>query len=174
MAQLTFSDMEYSRRKKVTRWEKFLDEMNRLVPWEKWVGAIEPYYPQGLRGRPPVGVEKMLRMYLLQNWFDLSAAAVEDAIYDSYAMRTFMGVDFLDSSVPDATTLLKFRSLLEKKGLHQQFAVELRYRLAENGQVLKPGSILDPVLIHAPASGTGKKGQKEREDDQEVVQLEMA
>ena len=69
MAQLTFSDLEYSRRKKQTRREKFLGEMNRLVPWEKWVAAIEPYYPQGLRGRPPVGLEKMLRMYLLQEWF---------------------------------------------------------------------------------------------------------
>lgn len=174
MTQLTFSDMEYSRRKKVTRREKFLKEMNRLVPWGKWVAAIEPYYPHGLRGRPPVGIEKMLRMYLLQNWFDLSAAAVEDTIYDSYAMRTFMGVDFLDSSVPDATTLLKFRSLLEKKGLHQQFMVELRYRIAESGQMFKPGSVIDPALVHVPSSsGAGKKESKQNESEPDVVQLEM-
>lgn len=173
-AQLTFSDMEYSRRKKITRREKFLEEMNRLVPWEQWVAAIEPYYPQGLRGRPPVGVEKMLRMYLLQNWFDLSAAAVEDTIYDSYAMRTFMGIDFLDSSVPDATTLLKFRRLLEKEGLHQQFAVELRHRLAESGQMLKNGTIIDAALVHVSSSGTGKKAPKHTDSDEEVVQLEMA
>ena len=93
MGQLTFSDMEYSRRKKSTRRDRFLETMNDLVPWEEWVSAIEPYYPQGLRGRPPVGIEKMLRMYLLQNWFHLSAAAVEDTIYDSYAMRKFMGIE---------------------------------------------------------------------------------
>lgn len=173
-AQLTFSDMEYSRRKKQTRREKFLAEMNQLVPWEEWVAAIAPYYPQGLRGRPPVELEKMLRMYLLQDWFGLSAAAVEDTIYDSYAMRTFMGIDFLDSSVPDATTLLKFRRLLEKKGLHLQFAAELRRRLAEHGQILKNGVIVDAALVHTPsAPGTGRKAQKHAGHDPEVVQLEM-
>ena len=175
MAQLTFSDLEYSRRKKRTRREKFLAEMNRLVPWEKWVAAIEPYYPQGLRGRPPVGLEKMLRMYLLQEWFHLSAAAVEETIYDSYAMHTFMGVDFLESGVPDASTLLKFRRMLERKGLHQQFWVELRHRLAQDGQILKPGTMIDPALVHVVTSveDTGKKSHNAAEQEPEVVQLEM-
>lgn len=173
MGQLTFSDMEYSRRKKSTRRDRFLETMNDLVPWEEWVSAIEPYYPQGLRGRPPVGIEKMLRMYLLQNWFHLSAAAVEDTIYDSYAMRKFMGIDFLEDSVPDATTLLKFRHLLEKNGLNGQFAVELRRRLAEHGQILKPGTLTDAALVRVVPS-TGKKTQKSQDGAPEVVQLEMA
>ncbi len=175
MAQLTFSDLEYSRRKKQTRREKFLGEMNRLVPWEKWVAAIEPYYPQGLRGRPPVGLEKMLRMYLLQEWFHLSAAAVEETIYDSYAMRTFMGVDFLESGVPDASTLLKFRRMLEKKGLHQQFWVELRHRLAQSNQILRPGTMIDPALVHVVTSteNGGKKLHHDPNQQPEVVQLEM-
>ena len=149
--------------------------MNSLVLWEKWVAAIEPYYPQGLRGRPPVGLEKMLRMYLLQEWFHLSAAAVEETIYDSYAMRTFMGVDFLESGVPDASTLLKFRRMLEKKGLHQQFWVELRHRLAQTGQILKPGTVTDPALVHVVTSteDTGKKSRSAAEGEPEVVQMEM-
>lgn len=163
MAQMTFSDLEYSRRKKKTRREKFLESMNQLVPWEAWVAAIEPYYPHGRRGRPPVGVEKMLRMYLLQNWFQLSAAALEEAIYDSYALRRFMGVDFMESGVPDATTLLKFRQLLEKKGLHLEFEAELRRRLAESGQILKTGAILDPMLIRGVQPGASAPADPEEE-----------
>ena len=85
MKQETFTDIEYSYRKKKTKREKFLEIMDEIIPWEEWVGVIEPYYPKGKRGRPPMGIEKMLRMYLLQIWFNLSDPATEDAIYDSYA-----------------------------------------------------------------------------------------
>ena len=175
MAQLTFSDLEYSRRKKSTRREKFLETMNGLIPWEEWVAAVEPYYPPGHRGRPPMGIEKMLRMYLLQNWFQLSAAAVEETIYDSYAMRSFMGVDFLDSGVPDASTLLKFRRLLDRKGLSAQVSLDLHQRLAASGQILKTGAILDPALVHGSAAAqTAKKSSRETDSDPEIIQLEMA
>ena len=91
MKQETFTDIEYSYRKKKTKREELLEIMDEIIPWEEWVGVIEPYYPKGKRGRPPMGIEKMLRMYLLQIWFNLSDPATEDAIYDSYAMRKFTG-----------------------------------------------------------------------------------
>ena len=121
MKQETFTDIEYSFRKKKTKREEFLETMDEIIPWDEWVGVIEPYYPSGKRGRPPMGIEKMLRMYLLQIWFDLSDPATEDAIYDSYAMRTFTGIDFMTEAVPDETTLCKFRHLLEAHGLNKLF-----------------------------------------------------
>ena len=111
----------------------------------------------------------MLRMYLLQNWFQLSAAALEEAIYDSYALRRFMGVDFMESGVPDATTLLKFRQLVEKKGLHLEFEAELRRRLAESGQILKTGAILDPMLIR----GVQPSAAAPADSEEELLPLEQ-
>ena len=108
MKQQTISDLEYSARKRRTKREDFLDIMEEVIPWEEWISYIKPYYYKGKRGRPPKGIEKMLKMYLLQNWFSLSDEGVEEAIYDSYAMRKFMGINFFEEQVPDATTLLKF------------------------------------------------------------------
>ena len=121
MNQMTFSDMEYSVRKRITQKEKFLREMNDIIPWADWINIIVPYYPKGKRGRPPRGIEVMLRMYLLQIWFNLSDEGVEDTIYDSYAMRSFLGIIFLEEQVPDATTLLDFRHLLEDHHLGEFF-----------------------------------------------------
>lgn len=121
MSQMTFSDYEYSLRKRKTKREEFLDIMNEIIPWEEWVEFVRPYYPNGKRGRPTKGIEKMLRMYLLQIWFNLSDEGVEDAIYDSYAFRKFMNIDFMEEQVPDATTLLKFRHLLEENHLGEVF-----------------------------------------------------
>ena len=112
--QYTFTDMEYAARKRATRKDEFLCQMDKMIPWTEWVEMIRPYYPKGERGRPVCGIETMTRMYLLQMWFNLSDEGVEDAIYDSYAMRSFMRIDFMEESVPDATTLLKFRHLLEE------------------------------------------------------------
>ena len=105
MNQLTFSDMEYSNRKKKTKREEFLDAMEEIVPWSYWVEMIRPYYFANKRGRKPIGIETMLRMYLMQIWFNLSDEGIEDSIYDSYAMRSFMHIDFHEQQVPDATTL---------------------------------------------------------------------
>ena len=121
MKQETFTDIEYSFRKKKTKREEFLEIMDEIIPWDEWVDVIKPYYPKGKRGRPPMGIEKMLRMYLLQIWFNLSDPATEDAIYDSYAMRKFTGIDFMTEAVPDETTLCKFRHLLEANGLNKLF-----------------------------------------------------
>lgn len=121
MKQQSFSDYEYSQRKRTTRREAFLEIMDEIIPWDEWVSLIEPHYPSGKRGRSPIELEVMLRMYLLQCWFTLSDEGVEDAIYDSYAMRKFMGINFWDMDVPNATTLLKFRHLLEKHRLGKLF-----------------------------------------------------
>ena len=104
MKQETFTDIEYSLRKKKTKREEFLEIMDEIIPWGEWVGVIEPYYPKGKRGRPPMVIEnmvieKMLQMYLLQIWFSLSDPMTEDAIYDSYAMRKFTGIHITDSFI---------------------------------------------------------------------------
>src|SRR6187431_1764177 len=109
--QLSFAQAEYAGKRKVTRRERFLGEMEQLVPWARLVTVIEPYYPKGERGRPPIGIERMLRIYFLQQWYALADEALEDALYDSQAMRSFAGIDLSVEAVPDATTLLKFRPL---------------------------------------------------------------
>lgn len=116
--QLNFTDMEYSNRRKVTKREAFLNKMDAVLPWKQWVELVQPYYPTGKRGRPPREIEVMLRMLMLQVWFNLSDEAAEDAIFDSYAMKSFMGLNFESGEqVPDATTLCKFRKLLSAHGL---------------------------------------------------------
>lgn len=152
MKQGTFTDIEYSGRKKKTRREEFLEIMDEIIPWDEWVGVIEPYYPKGKRGRPPMGIEKMLRMYLLQIWFNLSDPATEDAIYDSYAMRKFTGIDFLKESVPDETTLCKFRHLLEVNGLNKLFFEAINRVMVQSGHMMKGGTIVDATIIDAPSS----------------------
>ncbi len=163
MQQETFTDIEYRMRKKKTKREVFLESMNEMIPWEKWIGIIEPYYPKGKRGRPPQGIEKMLRMYLLQNWFNLSDPATEDAIYDSYAMRKFTGIDFMTESVPDETTLCKFRHLLESHELNKLFFEEIERMMDETGHIMRGGSIVDATIIEAPSST--KNAEKKRDPE---------
>ena len=117
MTQMTFSDIEYSNRKRKTKREQFLDMMDAIIPWNQWINIIQPYYPSGKRGRPTRGIETMLRMYLMQNWFSLSDEGIEDAVYDSHAMRSFLRINFLEQQVPDATTLLHFRTFLKNMRL---------------------------------------------------------
>ena len=163
MKQQTISDYEYSLRKKKTRREVFLDTMEGLIPWEEWVEAIRPHYPKGDRGRPPMAPEKMLRMYLLQTWFRLSDSAAEDAIYDSYCMRKFTGIDFLTETVPDKTTLRKFRHLLQQNDLDKAFSDALRRALKESGCSLKRGSMSDASLSRTRAkSASSLSGKKAR------------
>ena len=148
MNQMTFSDIEYSERKRVTQKEKFLCEMNDIIPWADWVNKILPYYPTGKRGRPLRGIEVMLRMYLLQIWFTLSDEGLENAIYDSYAMRNFVGINFLEEQVPDATTLLKLRHLLEKHNLGEAIFNDIKKRLQQAGLMMRGGTIVDATIIH--------------------------
>ena len=163
MKQQTFSDYEYSNRKRKTKREEFLEIMDEIIPWDEWISLIIPYYPSGKRGRPPIGIEIKLRMYLLQVWFNLSDEGTEDAIYDSYAMRKFVGINFLEEDVPDATTLLKFRRLLEKHGLNKLFFEAINRVMVETGHMLKGGSVVDATIINAPSST--KNAQKQRDPE---------
>src|SRR5476649_1150066 len=129
--QISFAQAEYGDKKKVTRRERFLGEMERVVPWARLVALIEPHYPTGQRGRPPVGIERMLRIYFLQQWYALADEALEDASYDSQAMRTFAGIDLSVEAVPDATTLLNFRHLLEAHDLTRRLFEEVGALLEE-------------------------------------------
>ncbi len=151
--QQTFSDMEYKGRPRRTRKESFLEQMEAIIPWAEWVKVIEPfYYPDRTRGRKPLGLEKMLRMYLLQCWFNLSDEGVEDAIYDSYAMRKFMGLNFLTEKVPDATTLLHFRHMLEESRAGEAMFEAINGVLEANGLIMHGGTIVDATIISAPSS----------------------
>lgn len=163
MSQMTFSDYEYSLRKRKTKREEFLDIMNEIIPWEEWVEFVRPYYPNGKRGRPTKGIEKMLRMYLLQIWFNLSDEGVEDAIYDSYAFRKFMNIDFMEEQVPDATTLLKFRHLLEENHLGEEFFKAINRVMEATGHIMHGGTIVDATIISAPSST--KNAEKKRDPE---------
>ena len=123
MKQISFADAEFAAKKRVTRRERFLGEMEQVVPWAALLAVLAPHdFPgaEGRRGRPPIGLERMLRMYFLQQWFGLSDEGLEDAIYDSQALRGFLGLDLGREAVPDATTLLGFRHLLEAQGLTER------------------------------------------------------
>ena len=163
MKQETFTDIEYSFRKKKTKREEFLEIMDEIIAWDEWVDVIKPYYPKEKGGRTLMGIEKMLRMYLLQIWFNLSDPATEDAIYDSYAMRKFTGIDFMTEAVPDETTLCKFRHLLEANGLNKLFFDAINRCLVQTGHMMKGGTIVDATIINAPSST--KNAEKAREPE---------
>lgn len=124
---------------------------------------ISKHYPSGKRGRPTRGIETMLRMYLMQNWFNLSDEGIEDAIYDSYAMRKFMGINFLDEQVPDATTLLKFRHLIEAHKIGEQIFNDVKERLEKAGLIMHGGTIVDATIIAAPSSTKNASGERDPE-----------
>lgn len=162
-SQRSFTDIEYSRRRRITRREKFLKMMDELIPWGEWIELIRPHYPEGKRGRRPLGIDVMLRMYLVQIWFNLSDEMAEDAIYDSYAIRDFIGIDFYDRQAPDATTLLKFRHLLEKHGLGEKFFDSIKEMLESKGCMMHGGTIVDATIIEAPSSTKNAKGERDPE-----------
>lgn len=162
--QTSFADLEYAARKKRTRRDIFLDELERLAPWAALEQAIRPFYPEsGLPGRPPIGLCRMLRMYLAQQCFGLSDEATEDAVYDSHAIRRFVGVDLGRERVPDATTLLHFRHLLEAHALTESLFQVINTHLAERGLFLRQGTIVDATLIAAPPSTRNATGQRDPE-----------
>ena len=129
--QKTFSDLEYASKKKLTRRDRFLAEIEAVTPWSALIARLEPHYPKGGgRGRPPIGLERMLRMYIAQQCFGLADEAMEDAIYDSASIRQFVGIDLGRESAPDATTLLHFRRLLETHGLTKAIFEAINAHLA--------------------------------------------
>lgn len=151
--QSSFSDLEYAAKKKLTRRDRFLAEIEAVTPWSAMVATLEPFYPKGEgRGRPPIGLERMLRMYVAQQCFGLSDEGIEDAIYDSQSIRRFVGIDLARESAPDATTLLKFRRLLETHGLTRKIFETINAHLAQKGLLMREGTIVDATLIAAPPS----------------------
>ena len=151
--QISFSEAEYAKKKKQTRREIFLGKMEQVVPWSRLMEVIAPHYPKsGKRGRPPIGLERMLRMYFVQQWYGLADEAVEDAVYDSQALRQFLNIDLSRQSVPDATTLMGFRHLLEAHNLTQAMLVEINAMLIERGLLMSKGTLVDATLIAAPSS----------------------
>jgi IS5 family transposase len=165
--QPSFTDLEYGNRRRVSRRERFLESMDETIPWDVWVGLIEPFYYAdkrgGKKGRKPKPLQTMLRMYLLQVWFSLSDEGVEDAIYDSYAMRKFMRLDFAVEQVPDATTLLHFRDLIEKHGLGEKLLAVQTAMFDEQGWIMRGGSIVDATIIAAPSSTKNATGERDPE-----------
>jgi len=164
--QPSFTDVEYGNRRRISRREQFLEQMDATIPWDRWVAVIEPFYYQqapGKKGRKAKPVETMLRMYLLQAWFSLSDEGVEDAIYDSYAMRRFMGLGFGTEQVPDATTLLHFRHLLEKHELGARLLAAQQEIFEAKGWMMRGGSIIDATIIAAPSSTKNATGERDPE-----------
>jgi IS5 family transposase len=164
MHQRSFASAEFALKKKLTRREIFLAQMEQVVPWKRLQELIEPTYPKSGRvGRPPIGVARMLRIYCLQQWYGLADEALEDALYDSQALRDFVGIDLSRESVPDATTLLKFRRLLVDNALTVQMFETINAHLTEQGLLMHKGTIVDATIIAAPSST--KNAQSQRDPD---------
>ena len=162
--QQSFTDIEYQGRRRKTKRDVFLEIMDRLVPWKAWVKKIEPYYYPGERGRKPIPIERMLRMLMLSVWFALSDEATEDAIYDSYAMRKFMGLTFEDGSqVPDATKLCKFRNFMNEHGLQEELFAQVQEIIRANHMEVRGGTIVDATIIEAPHSIRNKEQKRDPE-----------
>jgi transposase, IS5 family len=161
--QGSFSQAEYAGKKKQTRRDKFLAEMEHVVPWARLVERLRPLYPSGERGRPPVGLERMLRIYFLQQWYGLADEALEDALYDSQALRGFAGIDLTVAAVPDATTVLNFRHWLERHELSRVLFDEVGVMLEERGLLMRRGTIVDATIVAAPPSTKNKQKSRDPE-----------
>jgi len=148
---------------KKTRRAVFLEEMEQVVPWAKLAALLEPHYPQGGNGRPPVGSERMLRIYFLQQWFNLSDPMVEETLYDSPLMRQFARIDLGRERVPDETTVCKFRHLLEAHHLGGEMLETVNHHLESRGISITTGTIVDATIIHAPCSTKNREGQRDPE-----------
>lgn len=163
MRQTTFAEGSFEQFRKPTRRERFLADMEKVVPWAELVALIEPVYPKPGNGRRPVGLERMLRIYFLQQWFNLSDPAVEETLYDSAAMRDFVGIDLGREPVPDETTVCRFRHLLEENDLGRRLFEEVHHHLEAKGMKVATGTIVDATIINAPSST--KNTDKARDPD---------
>ena len=163
MNGLTFASLAYDNKKKKTRREKFLQEMDQVIPWKDLIQIIERHYPKAGNGRQPMPLERMLRIYFMQQWYGLSDPAMEDALYDIESMRRFAGVDIAVDVVPDETTILHFRHLLEKHELTKKIFEKTQRYLTENGLMLREGTIVDATIINAPSSTKNRENKRDEE-----------
>lgn len=163
MKQMTFASLAWSAKGKTTRRERFLAEMNAVMPWARLLALIEPHYPKAGDGRPPLPLERMLRVYCMQQWFNLSDPQAEDALYDIEPMRRFAGIELAEDAIPDETTILRFRHLLEQHRLTEALFVEVRALLEERNLYLKSGTIVDATIVTAPSSTKNADRQRDPE-----------
>lgn len=163
MTQLSFSDAEYAGQRKRTRREKFLEEMDQVVPWDALLALIGPVYPKAGNGRRPYALKTMLRIHLMQNWFGYSDPAMEEALYEVAPLRRFAGLSLTRGSVPDETTILNFRRLLERHELAPKLFAAVNAHLTDRGLLLREGTIVDATIIHAPPSTKNKDKARDPE-----------
>ena len=161
MKQMSFADAEYAGKRKQTRRERFLIEMDQVVPWKCLIALIEPHYPKGDGGRPAYPLMAMLRVHLMQNWFGYSDPAMEEALYETTILRQFSG--FHLDRIPDETTILNFRRLLEKHELAGGILQVINGYLDDRGLMLRQGTVVDATIIHAPSSTKNKGGKRDPE-----------
>ena len=164
MRQQSLADGSFEKYRKKTRKEVFLDEMDQIIPWQDLTAVIKPFYPEPKgAGRRPKGIERMLRIHFLQHWFELSDPGAEEALYDSRAMRQFVGIDLGQEPVPDESTILNFRHLLEAHNLGDELFRLVNVYLEENGMKVDRGTIVDASIINAPSSTKNKDGERDPE-----------
>ena len=165
MKQMSLDTTGFERKTKRTRKREFLDEMNLVVPWAELVSLIAPHSPtrSAKGGRPPFAVETMLRIHFLQQWFNLSDPAMEEALYDTPMFREFAGLDMGEDRLPDESTILRFRHLLETHNLSIQILATVNATLAAKGLLLKSGTVVDATLIAAPSSTKNSSGERDPE-----------
>jgi IS5 family transposase len=161
--QGSFAEAEYGAKKKQTRRDKFLADMEQVVPWARLEERLRPLYPTGERGRPPIPLERMLRVYFVQQWYGLADEAVEDALYDSQALRRFAGIELNRDPIPDATTVLHFRHWLEQHELTKGLFDEVRAMLEERGLLMRQGTIVDATIMAAPPSTKNREKSRDPE-----------
>ena len=160
--QLTFADSEFSTKRRQTRKEIFLSRMEQILPWQNMTAVIEPFYPKAGNGRRHYPLETMLRIHCMQHWYNLSDGAMEDALYEIASMRLFARLS-LDSALPDRTTIMNFRHLLEQHQLARQLFKTINRWLAEAGVMMTQGTLVDATIIEAPSSTKNKEQQRDPE-----------
>ncbi len=160
--QLTFADSEFNQKRRKTRKEVFLGRMDKLISWARLESIIEPHYPKAGNSRRPYPLSTMLRIHCMQHWYNLSDPAMEDVLYEIASMRQFSGLS-LDKTIPDHTTIMNFRHLLERKGLARKLFAEVNQWLVEAGVLLKEGTLVDATIIEAPTSTKNKSRDRDPE-----------
>lgn len=163
MMTVSFASLAYENKKKRTRREKFLQEMDQVIPWEELLQIIKQYYPRAGNGRQPMPLGRMLRIYFMQQWYGLSDPAMEDALYDIESMRRFTDIDLEVDVIPDETTILHFRHLLEKHQLTKKIFEKTQQYLTEKGLLLREGTIVDATIISAPSSTKNQDNTRDKE-----------
>jgi len=161
MKQLTFASATYAHKKITTKRERFLNEMDHVIPWQRWLDMIEPYYPKAGNGRPPMPMEVMLRIYCLQQWYALSDPGAEEALYDIESMRRFAHLELGEDPLPDETTILNFRRMIETHQLSEALFADVNVYLEEQGIRVSQGSMVDATIIQS--SGSTKNREKKRD-----------